>query len=162
MDKIKTGKKLHPAKGGIQAFLMKFQWLEKFDTFPYHKKELKKFSITMFAALGVVGTFLFFKNKGGYIWFYLSGAVFLLSGILAEELLKPIYIIWTRFGFVLTGIIIRLILSAMFYLIFTPMGFLIRLFKGDLLDRKIDKKSGTYWIKKEKVDFAPLNYERQF
>ncbi len=31
-------KKLHPAKGGIQDFLMKFQWLGKFYTFPYHKK----------------------------------------------------------------------------------------------------------------------------
>ncbi len=31
-------KKLHPAKGGIKDFLMKFQWLGKFYTFPYHKK----------------------------------------------------------------------------------------------------------------------------
>jgi hypothetical protein len=141
---------------------MKFQWLEKFDTFPYHKKELKKFSITMFVALGVIGTMLFFKTKGTYLWFYLSAAVFLLWGILAVESLRPIYIFWMRLAFVLSWINTRLILVAVFYLIFTPMGFLMRLFKGDLLDRKIDKKRDTYWIKKEKVDFEPSNYERQF
>ena len=126
------------------------------------KKELKKFSIAVFVAFAVIGTVSLFKNKSGYVWFYLSAAFFLLLGILAVDLLKPIYIIWMRLVFVLIWVIIRLILSAMFYLIFTPMGFLVRLFKGDLLDRKIDKKSNTYWIKKEKVDFEPSNYERQF
>ncbi len=126
------------------------------------KKELKKFSIIMFAALGVIGTMLFLKNKAGYVWFYLSAVVFLLLGILAVGLLKPIYIIWMRFAFVLSWINTRLILLAVFYLIFTPMGFWVRLFKGDLLDRKIDAQSGTYWIKKEKVDFQPSNYQRQF
>ncbi len=126
------------------------------------KKELKQFSITMFAALGVIGTVLFFKNKTGYIWFYSSGADFLLLGMVAVQVLKPIYIIWMRLAFVLGWINTRLILLAMFYLIFMPMGFLIRLFKGDLLDRKIDKKSNTYWRKKEIVDFEPSNYQRQF
>ncbi len=126
------------------------------------KKELKNFSITMFAALGVIGTMLFFKNKGIYVWFYLSGAVFLLLGMSAAELLKPIYLIWMRFAFVLSWINTRLILLIIFYLIFTPMGLLVRLFKGDLLDRKIDAQSDTYWIKKEKVDFKHSNYERQF
>lgn len=132
------------------------------DTIKTDKKELKKFSITMFMALGVIGTILFFKNKAAYAGFYLFAAVFLLSGIWAVQALKPIYIIWMRFAFVLSWINTRLILVALFYLIFTPMGFLIRLFKGDLLERKIDRKSNTYWIKKERVDFNRGNYERQF
>lgn len=126
------------------------------------KKELKNFSITMFVALGVIGTILFFKNKGIYVWFYLSSAVFLLLGMSAAELLKPIYLFWMRLAFVLSWINTRLILLIIFYLIFTPMGFLIRLFKGDLLGRKINAQSDTYWIKKEKDDFNPANYERQF
>jgi len=38
----------------------------------------------------------------------------------------------------------------------------MRLFKVDLLDRKIDKNKESYWKEKEKEDFKPLNYERQF
>ena len=48
----------------------------------------------------------------------------------------------------------------MFYLIFTPIGLVMKLFRIDLLERK--KREGTYWKKKEKVDFNPLNYERRF
>lgn len=132
------------------------------DRIKTSKKELKSFSITMFMALGVIGTVLFFKNKAGYVWFYSSGAVFLLLGIAAVQALKPVYIIWMRLAFILSWINTRLILMVIFYLIFTPMAFLIRVFHGDLLDRKINKKSDTYWIKKEKVDFNPVNYERQF
>jgi hypothetical protein len=36
----------------------------------------------------------------------------------------------------------------------------MRLFRIDLLETK--KKKGTYWKKKEKVDFNLLNYERRF
>jgi len=49
---------------------------------------------------------------------------------------------------------------AMFYLVFTPVGLAMRLFRIDLLERNKNKES--YWKKKEKVDFNPLNYERRF
>jgi len=42
-------------------------------------------------------------------------------------------------------------LAALFYLIFTPVGLALRLFRIDLLERK--KKEGTYWKKKDKIDF---------
>jgi len=48
----------------------------------------------------------------------------------------------------------------MFYLIFTPLGLFMRLFNIDLLE--IRKEKDTYWKKKEKMDFNPVNYERRF
>ncbi len=57
-----SNKKLHPAFSGIQDFLMKFQWLGKFYTFPYHEKQRN--SVTGFTfmeillAVGILGSVL--------------------------------------------------------------------------------------------------------
>ena len=42
------------------------------------------------------------------------------------------------------------------------MGIAMRIFGVDLLEKKIDKNKESYWRKKEKMEFNPLNYERQF
>jgi hypothetical protein len=132
------------------------------DTIGTNKKDLKKFSITMFVALVIIGTVVFLKNKNGYSWYYLSGGIILSLGMLAAKLLKPVYLAWMRLAFVLSWINTRLILFIIFYFIIAPMGIVMRLFGVDLLDRKINKNGTSYWKKKEKIDFNPLNYERQF
>ena len=81
---------------------------------------------------------------------------------MAPVSLKPVYIFWMRLAFILAWINTRLILSILFYLIFTPIGIGMRLFGGDLLDKKIDKNKESYWIKKEKAAFKQSDYERQF
>lgn len=126
------------------------------------KETLKKFSRTMFVALTIIGVFLLLRQKENFIWFHLIGASLLLLGIFATNILKPIYIIWMRFAYILAWINTRLILMIMFYLVFTPIGLGMKLFGVDLLDRKIDKNRDTYWITKEKKEFNPKDYERQF
>lgn len=132
------------------------------DKLNLDKLTLRKFAIIMSIALTIIGTFLLLRHKQGYIWFYLIGVLFLILGIFVANLLKPIYIIWMRFAFVLAWINTRLLLMMMFYLIFTPVGLAMRLFRVDLLDRRIDKNKESYWINKEKKEFNPADYERQF
>jgi uncharacterized protein involved in cysteine biosynthesis len=67
-----------------------------------------------------------------------------------------------KLAFVLAWINTRLILWIIFYLVFTPIGLVMRLLGVDLLARKIEKNKDTYWIKKEKSGFEPKDYARQF
>lgn len=126
------------------------------------KKTLKNFGITMAIAFSVVTLIIFFRQK--YIAFptATTSAIFLTLAFISPTVLKPIYIFWMRLAFVLGWINTRLILIVLFYLIITPIGFCIRLFKGDLLDRKIEKNRGSYWREKEKTLFKLSNYESQF
>ena len=64
-----------------------------------------------------------------------------------------------KLSFILAWINTRLILIVIFYLIFAPIGIAMRLFRLDLLDRKIDKNTASYW--KNKI-IHNLYYERQF
>jgi hypothetical protein len=128
----------------------------------YDKLVLKKFGITMCIVFLVITGLISFKHGNIYMPVIVIAVAFFILGLIRPVLLKPLYIIWMRFAFVLAWINTRLILFIMFYLVFTPIGLLMRIFRIDLLDRKIDKNKDSYWIKKEKKVFTPLEYERQF
>lgn len=126
------------------------------------KVELKKFARVMFLALAIIGTIFLLRHKTGYIWFYAFGLAFLLLGVFVPVSLKPIYIIWMRLALVLSWIMTRLILILIFYLVFTPIGLVLKLFGKDLLDRRIEKGRSSYWNVKENKSFDKSNYERQY
>ncbi len=126
------------------------------------KNNLKKFGVTMGIALLVI-TFLFFLKRKHIIWpIPITSALFFILASFQPILLKPIYIFWMRLAFVLGWINTRLILFIIYYLIFTPIGLALRIFKIDLLDRKIDRNKKSYWLQKPHKEFNPLDYERQF
>jgi len=70
--------------------------------------------------------------------------------------------LWIKLTSVLGWINTRLIVLALFYLIFTPVGIVLKLFGKDLLEIKFDRKRPTYWNKKEIKPFKPQDYQRQF
>jgi hypothetical protein len=122
---------------------------------------LRKFGVTMAAVFLVIAGLFLFRQK--YVasgnTLVVSG-VFIIMGLALPALLKPVYIIWMRFAFILGWINTRIILFILFYLIFTPLGLLMRLFRIDLLERK--NKADSYWKKKEQIGCQPLDYERRF
>ena len=126
------------------------------------KKSLRKFAITMGIAFFIITIIILIRHKHGVIPTSIVSITFLILAFTSPVLLKPIYILWMKLAFVLGWINTRLILCMLFYLLFAPMGLVMRLFKIDLLDRKIEKNKDSYWRKKEKIEFNPSNYERQF
>jgi membrane-associated phospholipid phosphatase len=125
------------------------------------RKSLRKFGITMGIAFLVITLFLLIRHKYNILPILIS-AVFFILAFTIPILLKPIYIIWMKLAFVLSWFNTRLILLIIFYLIFTPFGFVIKFLGKDLLDLKIEKDKPSYWRKKEGVPFKPQKYERQF
>jgi len=79
-----------------------------------------------------------------------------------RKLLKPLYALWMKFALVLSWINTRLILIILFYLVFTPIGLILKLLRKDLLDKKIIKAEKSYWRKKEKNELGLVAYEKQF
>lgn len=126
------------------------------------KVTLRKFGITMGIAFFIITLLILIRNKHSILPTSIISVIFFILAAIAPPLLKPIYISWMKLAFILGWINTRLILFIIFYLVFTPMGLAIKLFRVDLLDKKIDGRQESYWKKKEKRPFSPLNYERQF
>ncbi len=131
------------------------------DKLKLDKVTLKSFGLTIGAVFLALGSLFLFRQKHNIaINNFVASGMFFTAGLVFPILLKPIFIIWMRFAFILGWINTRVILIILFYLVFTPLGLLIRLFRIDLLERK--NKGATYWRKKEKNDFNISNYERRF
>ncbi len=126
------------------------------------KKSLKKFGITMGIAFLVITFVILIRARHNVIPALAVSLAFFISASLFPSVLKPIYILWMKLAFVLGWINARLILIIIFYLLFTPIGLIMRLFRADLLDRKIEKNKDSYWKRREKKAFNPVDYERLF
>ena len=105
---------------------------------------------------------ILFKHRYTIVLAAIISAFFFIMAFLAPLALKPVYIAWMRFAYVLGWVNTRLILAIMFYLIFTPIGLALKLLRKDLLERKKGEGGLSYWKEKEARVFNPADYERQF
>jgi uncharacterized protein involved in cysteine biosynthesis len=128
----------------------------------FDKKSLRRFGITMGIAFLVITLLILIKHRYSIMPTIIISAVFFVMAILLPLALKPVYIVWMSLAFVLGWVNTRLILAVIFYLVFTPVGIILRLLRKDLLERRIEKGKISYWKKKETLKESPLQYERQF
>ncbi len=125
-------------------------------------KSLRKYGVTMGVVLAVIGAVVLLKHRHNPAYFFIPSAAFLLAGLAAPVILKPVYIVWMRLALILGWINTRVLLALIFYLIFTPVGLLMHLFKADPLDLKFEHGKKGYWRVKENSPVDPRCYERQF
>ena len=126
------------------------------------KSDLRKFGITVGLVLLIIAVFLFWKEKELYQIFFTVGVALCLLGIALPVILKPIYWIWMIFATILGWFMTRVILTLLFYGIFTPIGLILRLFGKQFIELKWNEKDNTYWNYRPKEKFEKENYEKQF
>lgn len=126
------------------------------------KKDLRTFGITMAIALGVLGLLFLWRGRSFYPYLFILSAAFLILGVVAPIILKPVQKAWMTFAIIMGWFMTRLILSILFYLVFTLMALVARLFAKRFLDLKIDRSSTSYWKYREPRELIKQDYERQF
>jgi hypothetical protein len=128
------------------------------------KREWRKFAVGLGIILAVIASLLLIKARPAYPWFYGAAALVVLTGVLLPLLIKPLFILFSYLGFGLGWLMTRLILTALFFLIITPIGFICRLFGKRFLDLRFDRRPETYWIEKaqDRDREGVSGYENQF
>ena len=126
--------------------------------------ELRQFGLLFFPAFLAMIAWISYRATGA--WF-VPGACLGLSagsialGIVAPAALRPIWLVTIYVTFPIGFVISHVLMAMVYYLVLTPAGLLLRVFKGDPLRREVDPAAGTYWIRRpEQPD--PERYFRQF
>jgi hypothetical protein len=123
---------------------------------------MRRFGITMAGGFTLITLLIAARHHHSIVPTWSIAVVFLVLGLLIPRVLAPVYTGWMCFGKVLGWINTRILLSAMFYLIFTPIAFALKLLRKDLLDLRFKDGRNSYWIKRPDVPFRREDYEHQF
>ena len=73
-------------------------------------------------------------------------ALLVLPALVWPGFLSPVYRVWMAIGYVLGWINTRIILGVVFFLLFTPMGLIMRLLGKDPMCRRFDPQLGSYRV----------------
>ena len=84
------------------------------------------------------------------VWSVLIAIVFLILGLMNSQLLKPLNILWFKFGELLGSIVAPIVMGIVFFVVITPIGLFMKMIGKDLLNDKYNNKNKSYWINREK------------
>ena len=126
------------------------------------KNELRKFAYSVGGVLILIGTLFYFLGNTSYIYFVSIGILLAVLGLSLPEVLIPLQKTWMSISILLGFVMTRVILSILFYIVITPVGFVARLFGKDFLDEKIDKSKESYWNYREQKEYDKTSTEQQF
>jgi len=88
--------------------------------------------------------FNFLNFPGNWPWVLLI--VLGAWGLVAPMSLRPVYSTWMKFGLLMSKVMTPLVMGIVFYLLFAPMGLVMRLFGKDAMHRKFDESATSYRI----------------
>jgi hypothetical protein len=126
------------------------------------RSELRKFGLTVGGAFAVFALVSWWR--GHEIPPRVLGTfalLLLVPGVLTPTVLAPVQRVWMRGATALGYVNTRIILTLLYFVVITPVGFVRRLF-GDPLDRGLRNDKPTSWIRREPEPVDPARYERQF
>ena len=107
----------------------------------------RSFGIVFFIVFLLIAIYPLVNQGEIRVWSILISLLFLILGIINSKILTPLNKVWFKFGIFLGKIISPIVMGLIFFLVVTPIAFLMRMLKKDLLNLKFNKNS-SYWIEK--------------
>ncbi len=118
----------------------------------------------LFFSLVFVLLAVYFYIQHDYFFFktfsFLS-LIFLVASFFIPKLLYPLNFFWTLVGLILGTIFRPIVMGIIFFLLITPIAFLLRSFGRDELKLKKSSEE-TYWKKREPSSLDPNFFRNQF
>ena len=135
---------------------------EEIKNIKSEKSDLRNFGFIIGIVLLIISGFLFWKEKESFQIFLAIGITLFLTATALPAVLKPVYWIWMIFAIILGWIMTRVILSLLFYVVFTSIGLTLRFFGKQFLELRLDKSKESYWNFRTNEHLQDKNYEKQF
>ncbi len=107
----------------------------------------RSFGIVFFVVFLLVALYPLIHAEEIRLWSLIISIIFLILGLLNSKILGPLNKIWFKFGILLGKIVSPLIMGIIFFLVVTPIGFIMKLLRKDILNLKYNKNK-SYWIEK--------------
>ena len=108
----------------------------------------KSFGIVFFILFLLVALYPIIHGGEIRIWSLILSFIFICLALLNSKILTPLNRLWFKFGIFLGKIVSPLIMGIIFFLVVTPIGFIMRMLSKDILNLKYNTNK-SYWIEKK-------------
>ena len=110
----------------------------------------KSFGLLFFVVFSLIAIYQYKINSSISFVLIFIASLFLLLGIINSKILTPFNKLWMKFGLLLGKIVSPIVMGVIFFFVITPISFILKIFKKDVLNLK---KSNTksYWVEKDKI-----------
>lgn len=123
----------------------------------------RSFGILFTVVFALIAGWFAWAGSTHWWWFASVSGAFLLISFVAPGILKPLNIVWMKFGALLNKIVSPIMLGAIYFIVITPVALFFKVTGRDELKRKYDKALKTYWISREPPGpDGPSSFPRQF
>lgn len=95
-------------------------------------------------------------------WAAVLSGLFCLAALAAPAILAPLNRAWTALGGLLHRITNPIILGILFYLVFTPLGWLLRRMGKSVLRSNPEPDAASYWVVRQPPGPDPASMANQF
>jgi hypothetical protein len=137
---------------------------EEIKKIPMDRKALRNFGLLIACVLLLAGGWFWWKAAAICPWVLGAAALLAVISFTSPMTLKPFYRVWMIFAVIMGWVMTRVVLTLVYYLVLTPIGFLGRAFGEQFLQLKL-KRSGettSYWVRRSGPPREKSDYERQF
>lgn len=126
------------------------------------RKKLRSFGLIMFVPLALIGGYLLWKGASTGPYWLGAAVLFALLGLALPKALKPVYVVWMTFAYILSQVMTYVLLTIFFFLVVTPGGIIMRLIRKDMLDRKFPGDGDSYWVDAERYANEIERYSKPY
>lgn len=119
-------------------------------------KDPSRRDLLLFGALfafffGLIGGLMWWKFETATVAYVLwsIAAVITIVFFALPPLRKPIYLGWIHLAYPIGWTISHLAMAITYFLLFTPVGLVMRLLGRDAMERRFDRDARSYWVERE-------------
>ena len=107
---------------------------------------VRSFGVVFFFVFIIIALYPLLNKHEIRIWSLIVGFIFLFLGMVRSPILKPLNLIWFKFGLFLGKFISPIVMGIVYFIVVFPTFLLLKLFKKNYLNIKYDRNKSTYWI----------------
>ena len=156
-------------RSDVSPLVASDRWARSLDAKPVKPPSMRVFGLVILIGFGLFGGLALWSwRDSGTTWRLVVGTVLVSLAVVvfvwslaAPKSLPPVYDAWMRFGQAIGAVVSTVLLTALYFIVFTLVGGLMRLFGTDPLERNLDRGAASYWRKhappSEPGDYAHLS-----
>lgn len=122
----------------------------------------RAFGVVFAVVFALIGLWPLIGGGEVRAWALGIGGGFAVVALARPSLLRPLNILWFRFGQVLHAIVNPLVMGLLFYGAVLPTGLVLRLLGKDPLRLRFEREAASYWIRRDPPGPPPDTMRRQF